>query len=332
VIISRTPLRISFFGGGTDYPAWLERGPGATLGTTIDKYLYVSCRHLPPFFEHSIRISYSRTECVRSVGDIQHPAVRECLQFMDVTNEVEIHHDSDLPARTGLGSSSAFTVGMLHALHAYKGTMVTKDRLARDAIHVEQDRLGERVGCQDQILAAYGGLRLLEITSSRTFSARPITTTASRLNTLQDSMLLLYTGISRSASEIVEAQLSLIDKKVTELTAMYQLVSVAADVLVGDGPIEEFGRLLHEGWLLKRSLSPRVSTALVDDAYEAARREGAIGGKLLGAGGGGFLLVFADPALHPRIVERLKPLVPVRFRFENSGTQIIFYHPNGPAN
>lgn len=332
MIISRTPLRISFFGGGTDYPEWLERAPGATLGTSIDKYVYVSCRYLPPFFDHSIRISYSKTECVRDLRAIQHPAVRECLDFMGVTNSVEIHHDSDLPARTGLGSSSAFTVGMLHALHAYKGAMVTKERLARDAIHVEQERIGEKVGCQDQILTAYGGFKLLEFVSAQSFSVTPITTTTARLQALQQSMLLIYTGTVRTASDVVETQLAMLDQRVTQLTAMYHLVRAGADALLGNGPIEEFGRLLHEGWMLKKSLSPRVSTCVVDQAYEAARNEGAIGGKLLGAGGGGFLLLFAQPESHPRIIERLKPLVPVHFNFESTGTQIIFYDPNGPSH
>lgn len=328
MIISRTPFRISFFGGGTDYPAWLKDHKGAVLATTINKYCYISCRYLPPFFEHKSRIIYSKMEHVHKVDEIDHPAVREVLRFLKIRDGVEIHHDGDLPARTGLGSSSAFTVGLLNALYALKGTMPTKERLAREAIHVEQQMCHENVGCQDQTLAAYGGFNFIEFGGDNHLQVRSITIPAKTLQGLQRHLMLYFTGFSRNASEIASHQIDNIPNKQFELTAMYDMAFQALDIL-NKGNLEKFGRLMYESWKIKRELSARISTSHIDAIYEAAMRAGAIGGKLLGAGGGGFVLFFVPPAKQKAVKEKLKKLLLVPFDFENLGSQIIFYQPNG---
>ncbi len=328
MIISRTPFRISFFGGGTDYPAWLKDHKGAVLATTINKYCYISCRYLPPFFEHKSRIIYSKMEHVHKVDEIDHPAVREVLKFLKIRDGVEIHHDGDLPARTGLGSSSAFTVGLLNALYALKGTMPTKERLAREAIHVEQQMCHENVGCQDQTLAAYGGFNFIEFGGDNHLQVRSITVPARTLQGLQRHLMLYFTGFSRNASEIASHQIDNIPNKQFELTAMYDMAFQALDILK-KGNLEKFGKLMYESWKIKRELSARISTSHIDAIYEAAMRAGAIGGKLLGAGGGGFVLFFVPPAKQKAVKEKLKKLLLVPFDFENLGSQIIFYQPNG---
>ncbi|MBF0619952.1 MAG: kinase, partial [Candidatus Omnitrophica bacterium] len=227
MIISRTPFRISFFGGGTDYPAWFKDQPGAVLATTIDKYCYITARYLPPFFEHRSRIIYSKMEHVHGVDDIDHPSVRETLRFLNIHEGIEIHHDGDLPARAGLGSSSAFTVGLLNALYALKGIMTTKEQLAREAIHIEQDMIQENVGCQDQTLAAHGGLSYIEIGGDGHLNVRKVTLTKEKLKELKSHMMLFFTGFSRTASEIAQHQIQNIPKKKKELKAMYGLVGQA---------------------------------------------------------------------------------------------------------
>ena len=329
MIITRTPFRISFFGGGTDYPAWYKENGGAVLATTIDKYCYITCRYLPPFFEYKNRIVYSKTELIQDIEEIEHPSVREALRFMNIDKGVEIHHDGDLPARTGLGSSSSFTVGLLHTLYALKGIMPTKMRLAKEAIHIEQNMLKENVGSQDQILSAFGGFNRIDFSGEDDFQICPITLTAQRLDLLQEHLMLFFSGFPRSASEIAGQQIENIPHKKEELRVMQQMVSEAQNILNGDNDLLEFGRLLHEGWQLKRSLTDVISTPLIDEIYETARSAGAIGGKLLGAGGGGFVLLFAEPEIQPKIKDKLDLFLHVPFRFENLGTQIIFYAPNG---
>jgi D-glycero-alpha-D-manno-heptose-7-phosphate kinase len=328
MIITRTPFRVSFFGGGTDYPVWYRENGGAVLGTTIDKYCYITCRCLPPFFEHRHRIAYSQTELVRSIDEIRHPAVREALRYMGISEGMEIHHDGDLPARTGLGSSSAFTVGLLHALYALKGIMPSKMQLAREAIHIEQNILKENVGCQDQVLAAFGGFNRVDFSGERDIEIKRITIKAERLESLQNHLMLVFTGFSRMASEIAGEQIKETPNRKTELTKMYLMVDQAIDILNGDGDLVEFGRLMHESWQLKRSLTDKISTPYTDYLYETALRAGAAGGKLLGAGGGGFMLFFVRPELQPKVREALGNLLCVPFRFENSGSQIIFYEPD----
>jgi D-glycero-alpha-D-manno-heptose-7-phosphate kinase len=328
MIISRTPFRISFFGGGTDYPIWYRENGGAVLGTTINRYCYITCRCLPPFFEHKHRIAYSQTELVRSIDEIRHPAVRETLRYMGIAEGMEIHHDGDLPARTGLGSSSAFTVGLLHALYALKGIMPSKMQLAQEAIHIEQNILKENVGCQDQVLAAFGGFNRVDFCGERDIEIKRITVKTERLESLQSHLMLVFTGFSRMASEIAGEQIKETPNRKKELTKMYQMVDQAIGILNGDGNLEEFGKLMHESWQLKRSLTDKISTPYTDYLYETALRAGVAGGKLLGAGGGGFMLFFVRPELQARVKEALGNPLCVPFCFENSGSQIVFYEPD----
>ncbi|MCC6758254.1 MAG: kinase [Candidatus Omnitrophica bacterium] len=327
MIISRTPFRMSFFGGGTDYPAWYNEHKGAVLATTIDKYCYITARYLPPFFEHKSRIIYSKMEHITNVEDIDHPSVREVLKFLKINDGIEIHHDGDLPARTGLGSSSSFTVGLLNALYALKGKMPTKEQLATEAVHIEQDLIKENVGCQDQTLAAYGGFNFIEFGGPNHLQVRTVTVSPERLRELQSHLMLFFSGFSRTASEIAATQIKNTPNKTKELTEMYGLAVQALDVLKS-GNIVDFGKLLHESWQLKRSLSEKISTSHIDEIYNAAREAGAQGGKLLGAGGGGFVLIFAKPEDQPKIRARLKDFLEIPFKFESLGSQIIFYQPN----
>jgi len=325
VIISRTPFRISFFGGGTDYPVWYRENYGAVLATTINKYCYITCRYLPPFFEHKSRIIYSKMEHVQNVSEIHHSSVREALLFLGIDKGVEIHHDGDLPAMTGLGTSSSFTVGLIHALYALKGIMPTKRQLALDAIHIEQEMIKENVGSQDQISAAFGGFNRIDFSGINNIQVQPITVEQQMFQQLQDHLMLLFTGFSRNASEIASEQIKNTSSKKTSLNAMLQMVDEAINILNGKGDLSDFGKLLHESWQLKRSLTDKISPPVVDEIYAAARDAGVIGGKLLGAGGGGFMLLFARPEEQPRIREKLGNLLYVPFRFENPGSQIIFY-------
>ena len=328
MIISRTPFRISFFGGGTDYPVWYRENGGAVLGTTIDKYCYISGRCLPPFFEHKYRIVYSLVEHVRDIDEIRHPAVKATLHYMRIPDGMEIHHDGDLPARTGLGSSSSFTVGLLHTLYALKGVMPSKMQLAKEAINIEQNLLKENVGCQDQVMAAFGGFNRISFDCDGDIDVRRVTIKPERLDLLQDHLLLVFTGFSRMASEIAGVQIQQTPNRKRELTAMHQMVDKALNILNSEADINEFGILLHENWQLKRSLTDKISTPQTDSLYETAIKAGATGGKLLGAGGGGFMLFFVKPELQTKVKEALDGLLCVPFRFENSGSQIIFYEPD----
>lgn len=327
MIISKTPYRISFFGGGTDYPCWYKENKGQVLTTSIDKYCYITCRNLPPFFRHKYRIVYSKIEDVRDISEIRHPSVRACLRFMKIREGIEIHHDGDLPARSGLGSSSAFTVGLLNALYALKGRVVSPSRLADDAIHVEQDLLKENVGSQDQVIAAHGGCNIVSFGRKHHLQVRPLTLSAARLEQLQSCLMLFYTGIARTASDVAEAQIKRTPSCGKELSAMCGMVDRAIGILESGAEISEFGRLLHENWLIKRGLTDRISSPAIDRIYSCAIKNGAIGGKILGAGGGGFMLFFAEPEAQPRIRGALKKLLHVPFKFEYSGSSIIFYRP-----
>lgn len=325
MIISRTPFRISFFGGGTDYPIWFEEHGGAVLATTIDKYCYITCRYLPPFFGHTSRLVYSKVETVQSNDQIEHPAVRGVLQHLHITDGLEIHHDGDLPARTGLGSSSAFTVGFLQALYGLKGRMPSKTELAREAIHVEREVLKEHVGSQDQVLAAFGGFNRVDFSTDHRFQVSPILIDDEQRARLQEHLILFFTGFSRTASEIAGEQIEATPSKTQELRRMQQMVDEAVRILQENEDLTAFGRLLHEGWQVKRSLTSRISTPQIDGLYETACRAGAIGGKLLGAGGGGFLLLFVRPEEQDRVKETLRGVLHVPLRFETAGSRIIFY-------
>jgi D-glycero-alpha-D-manno-heptose-7-phosphate kinase len=327
MIIARTPYRISFFGGGTDYPAWYLEHGGAVLATSIDKYCYLTCRHLPPFFEHRIRVVYSKIENCHGIDDVQHPAVREILRFLRFDRGVEIHHDGDLPARSGIGSSSAFCVGLLHALYALQGRMPSKAQLASESIRIEQELMRESVGSQDQVTAAYGGFNQVLFQQNGEISVRPVTISPQRMHALNDHMLLFFTGIKRTSSDVAQSYLKRMDANKRHLRIMKDLVDEAIGVLQSERDLRAFGELLHESWLAKRSLSAEVSTSEIDDIYQAALASGALGGKLLGAGGGGFLLLFASPDRHAELREKFENLIHVPFRFESGGSQIIFYDP-----
>lgn len=327
MIITRTPFRISFFGGGTDHPVWYEKNGGAVLSASINKYCYISCRYLPPFFKHKHRIVYSEQEEVNNINEIDHPSVRESMRYAGIEDGLEIHHDGDLPAMSGLGSSSSFTVGLLHALYGLNGRITTKRQLASDAIHVEQNMIKENVGSQDQVAASFGGLNKIDFGGTTGISVIPITISEKRLNEFQDHLLLFFTDFSRKASEIEAKKLKKFKDKGNELRAMAAMVPEGVDILKGHRDLNDFGKLLREGWKLKRSLAPVVSTSKIDDMYETGVRAGAIGGKLLGAGGGGFMLFFAPPERHKKIKEKLKKFLNVPFKIEYMGSQIIYYAP-----
>lgn len=328
MIITSTPLRISFFGGGTDYPVWYREHGGTVLSTTIDKCCYITCRRLPPFFEYHSRISYSRLENVARNQDIEHPAVRACLQFLDVDEGVEIHHVADLPARTGLGTSSAFTVGLLLGLYALKNQMRDKHSLNADAIYVEQELLKEAVGSQDQTSAAYGGFNRINFHTDGCIDVKRILAPPSRLNDLEHHLALYFTGFSRTASEIATEQLKVTPHKRKELEAMTQLVSEAESIVTSPNrSLDEFGCLLHESWQIKRSLTQKISTPDIDEIYQAGRSGGALGGKLLGAGGGGFMLFYVRPENRELLRQRLKKLLCVPFSFSSRGSHVVVYEP-----
>lgn len=325
MIISRTPFRVSFFGGGTDYPAWYRKHGGSVLATTIDKYCYITCRYLPPFFEHKFCVIYSKMEYCQTIDEIVHPAVREVLRYLHMDRGVEIHHDGDLPARSGMGSSSAFTVGLLHALYALKGQMVGKHQLAMESIHLEQDILKETVGSQDQVLAAYGGFNHISFLPNGEVSVRPVTVTPDRIRELNSHLMLFYTGIKRTASNVAATYVNDIDERRRKLRLMKDLVEESISIVSNGQDLTAFGELLHEAWQAKRSLSSSVSNSHVDEIYDLARAAGAIGGKLIGAGGGGFILLFVPPHRQKAVREKLNNLIHVPFKFEFSGSQIIFF-------
>jgi len=326
MIISKTPLRISFFGGGTDYPGYYEVYGGETLGTTIDKYIYLTLSRLSAFFDHRIHIGYSKSELARTVDEIQHPSVKACLKHLGIDSGVEIFVMADLPARTGLGSSSCFTVGLLTCLHAFKGNLVSKDFIAREAIHIEQKLIGERVGSQDQVATSFGGILNIHFNKQATFRAEPLPASQERVALLQDHLMLYFTGISRTAHEILEEQAGRMEHNSNALGRMRQQVKEACHILCDPKrDLREFGEMLHESWTLKKSLSSRVSNEVVDDAYAKARRKGAVGGKLCGAGGGGFILLFVPPDRQDEVRAALSHLIHVPFRFETTGSHLIYF-------
>jgi len=329
MIISRTPFRVSFFGGGTDYPDWYREHGGAVLSTTIDKYCYISVRELPPFFEHKFRLVYSFVENVKEISELAHPAARGVLQHLGVSRGLEIHHDGDLPARSGVGSSSAFTVGLISAVRALEGRHMSKDELAQEAIHVEHSVLREPVGAQDQISAAFGGFNHITFRQDGTYQVAPLIMRPERQEALQGHLMLLFMGLSRTAAEIAKTQIENLSRRASELRALTQIVDRAIETLRSQCDLAEFGRLLNEGWSLKRRLSDRVSTPDIDSLYDTALRAGAIGGKLLGAGGGGFLLLFVRPEHRAKIRAALPKLIDVPFHFDTSGSRIVLYQPDG---
>jgi D-glycero-alpha-D-manno-heptose-7-phosphate kinase len=317
MIITQTPVRISFLGGGTDYPEHFQEHGGATLAASIDKYTTISVTPLTKFFDHRIRVSYSKMELCSSLDEIQHPSVRECMRFIHIDGGVEMSVVNDLPARTGLGSSSSFTVGLLHALHAFKGELV------------EREMIKERVGLQDQYTCALGGLVSLEFHETNKVNIRPVIIHQDRLQALEERLMLFYTGLQRTAHDILEKQMARTQKGeiASQLNHMQSLVKDGEKILSNGRDLREFGELLEESWKCKRQLSDSISNALIDDAYDRAKGAGAVGGKLLGAGGGGFLLVYVEPYNQPAVREALAGMLEVKFNFENQGSRLIVYRP-----
>jgi D-glycero-alpha-D-manno-heptose-7-phosphate kinase len=329
MIITQTPVRVSFLGGGTDYPEYFRQHGGATLVTTINRYTLVTVHQLTQFADHSLRIHYSRVESVRHPDEIQHPSARACLRFLGIERGVEIHYVNDLPARTGLGSSSSATVGLLMALHAYRGEMVSRRQVAEEALHIEQEVLRERVGCQDQYASALGGFLHLQFDRDGAVRANPMVLPRERLRSLEERVMLLYTGIQRTAHDVLDEQeaRTRAGDTVKELDELKTLVGDAVTVLATGKDLAEFGALLHAGWMLKRRLSSKVTTPWIDELSERARAAGAVGGKLLGAGAGGFLLLYAEPRDQDRVRKALPERREVRFAFETGGSTVIFYRP-----
>lgn len=324
MIIARTPFRISFFGGGTDFPAFFQQHGGSVLSSTINKYCYISVHHLTAFSKHRFRASYSRTESVLRPEEFQHPLIRETLLLLNQQEGVEIAHVADLPGQTGLGSSSAFTVGLLNALYAFKGQRTTPEELARQAIHIERERVGDAGGWQDQYEAAYGGFRRINFRKGQPVQVQSIGVTADRLQELEKNLLLFYMGTESSAEQILQDQKKRAGENEKALLTMMQMVDHAEHILADDGSLTEFGDLLNESWQLKRSLASGVSNEQIDRAYDAARTAGARGGKLLGAGGRGFVCLYVEPEKQNAVRETLKRLNEVRFGFSTEGSRIIF--------
>ncbi len=327
MIITRTPLRVSFLGGGTDYPDYYSIHGGETIAMAIKQYTVIVVNRLTKFVDYCVRVNYSIVESVKNVDEIQHPSARECLRFMGINGGIEIHYISDLPARTGLGSSSSATVGLLHALHAFKGDSVSPEQLAAEAVYVEQHCIRERVGSQDQYICALGGFRHLGFSEDGRVSADITVLRPERLQALQNSLLLLYTGKQRTAHEVLSEQMerTATGANTKSLHRLRELVKQGIQALNAEVPLTGFGEILHDSWMLKRTLSSRVSDADIDRCYERAHAAGAVGGKLLGAGGGGFLLLFVQPSKREAVLRALPGLPEAELRLEDRGTSLMFY-------
>lgn len=324
MIITQAPFRMSFFGGGTDFPGFYEKHGGSVISTTIDKYCYVNVRHLPPFFEYRNSITYSQREQVHSVEEIRHPAIREAMKFLDM-HDLSLTYDADLPARTGLGTSSAFAVALLMGFYSLKGKYVDKHRLAEEAIYLERELCGESGGVQDQIAAAYGGLNRIHF-SKDGFQVNPLIISQEKKHRLNQNLMMFFTGLSRFSSTIQEKHEQAIQSKERQLLEMLALVDQAEAALTG-GDLDEFGRLLDYTWQLKRGVNAAVSNDAIDQIYQTAKQAGALGGKLLGAGGGGFLLFYVQPEKQAKVRRALENLKEIPFQFENGGARVLYYAP-----
>ena len=337
MIIVRSPLRVSFFGGGTDHPSWFNRPePGAVLSTTINKYIYVQLRRLPAVFDFNYRIAWGMLEEVETINEIQHPVVREVLRHYagaDQETGYEIIYNADLPSKTGLGSSSAFTVSLLHAFFGNRERLCSKVQLAREAIFVEQQLLKETVGCQDQIAAAHGGFNRIDFSPDGNHRVTPLRIGVARQAELENSLMMFFTGFTRSAEDIERRKVAKFKDRTSELRGMYEMVNEGERIALDPSrPIADLGDLLHQAWVAKRSLDESVSNATIDERYEAALKAGALGGKLLGAGGGGFLLMFVPPDRKPAVMAAMKGLSHVPLRMERDGTSVVLYNPELTSN
>ena len=326
MLIIRTPLRISFFGGGTDYPTWFNKNEGLVINASINRYSYITSRWLPPFFEYKHRIRYYEKEETQTLKEIKHPSIRECAKFLNIKKGLEIVHNSDLPARTGLGSSSSFTVGMLHSLYTLKNVMLTKKELAEQAIHIEQNIIKEAVGSQDQVAAAFGGFNLINFKPKNNFDVTPIIIKEKRLKEIQDKLLLCFTGFTRNAHEIAKKQIELTDENYKKLSKMMDICERAFNIIIDEKKsLNEIGYLLNEQWEIKRNLTKQITKPYIDSIYKTGIKNGAIGGKLLGAGGGGFMIFFADKEKHNKIKNSLKEYMFVPFQFEFTGSKLVYF-------
>jgi len=326
VIISRTPFRISFFGGGTDYPVWYEKHGGSVISATINKYCFITVRYLPPFFKYKHRIRYYQHEETQKLDKIKHPSVRECAKYLKINKGIEIVHNADLPAQSGLGSSSTFTVGLLNALYALQNYMPTKRELALEAIHVEQDLIRESVGSQDQTAAAFGGLNKITFNGRKDIEVDPIIISNERRTELQDNLILFFTGFARTASEVAKRQIEVTHQKEKELNKMMEICEEGFKLLTDSRqPLDRFGKLLNEQWKVKRSLTDKITNKEIDEIYDAGISAGALGGKLLGAGGGGFMLFYVPKEKQHTVKDILKSKLYVPFHFDFTGTKIIYY-------
>lgn len=326
MIITKTPFRMSFFGGGTDMPEFFNEHGGAVISTTFDKYCYVNVRHMPPFHPYISELVHNRFERVNNIDEIEHPLIRECMRVHDI-HEIRLTYEGDLPARTGLGTSSTFAVGMLNAFCALKGKMMSKRQLAQEAIKVERDILNEHGGWQDQVAAAYGGLNRIDF-KDNDFLVHPIVIAPERKKELDSNLLLFYTGIQRFSSEIQADTFAKPVDKTQQLLDMLALVDEAERILTDKNTcLDEFGKLLDTTWKLKRGTGNKISNSGIDNLYETAIKAGALGGKLLGAGGGGFLLFYCEKDKQETLKTALEDLMIVPFSFENEGAQILYYNP-----
>lgn len=324
MIISRTPFRISFFGGGSDYPSWYKNNNGQVLSTTINKYCYINIRYLPKFFSYNYRIRYYKTEEANKISDIEHPVVREALKYFSIKDGIELVHNADLPAQSGLGSSSTFTVGLINALHTLKKEIATKRMLASTAIELEQNIIMENVGSQDQVAAAFGGFNNIKF-SKNNFNVNQLPLSKDKLKKLESNLMLFFTGFQRSASSIAAKQIKSIKQNKIDLSNSVNLVNEGMDILLKNKKISDFGKLLDEQWKIKQQYSDEITNENINNIYERAMRAGAIGGKLLGAGGGGFILFYVPKKDQNVVRDSLKNLLYVPFEFENNGSQIVYF-------
>lgn len=325
MLISRTPFRISLFGGGTDFPQWFNSHGGAVLSTTIDKYTYITCRRLPQFFDHKHRIVYSKIENVTNPREIAHPAIRAVFQDLQIEDGIELHCDADLPARSGIGSSSSFSVGLYHALTALQGRRASKTWLAKMAIRLEREILSESGGWQDQIASSFGGLNIIRFHPQDSFTLEPLVLKHSRKEEIESWLMLFFTGFSRDSSSISRKNIDAVSTHQAHFNQLRALVDDAASLISSDQSLDNLGHLLNESWELKKDLNESVSSTAIDCFYQKALNSGACGGKLIGAGNGGFMLLIAPPDSHQRIISSLSDLLHVPFHLENSGSTIIYY-------
>lgn len=327
MIITKTPFRMSFFGGGTDMESFFKEYGGAVLSTTFDKYCYVTVRHLPRFFDYSTELAYSKIERVTDVEDIVHPAIKNAMKMLDM-HEIRLTYEADLPARSGLGTSSSFAVGMLNAFYCLKGKYADKKKLADEAIYLERVLCQEAGGWQDQIAASLGGMNRIEFNKDGTYNVKPIIIHPERKKQLNDNLLMFFTGFTRFSSEMQKANAIGYSEKIKQLQQMYSLVDDAERVLEDKhSDLDDFGRLLDNTWRLKRQTGGAITTDSIDGLYAKGIEAGALGGKLLGAGGGGFLVFYVQPKKKKAVLEAMKDLLSVPFAFEDGGTQVIHYTP-----